>query len=524
MTDILLPPWLNIASTVFSYRDSTGVSASPFNGAIRTAARGGDKLAASLQFTATGGSSSQVERAALIRFLMQLRGKQNRAYLYDPGYRQRGSFSAPELLTNNTFSNGTSGWNAAGGASIAVTDRVMRVTRGSSASSPRFNRSSIATTALAPYCMRAFIYDGRSSAAPSVLAFVEDGTLASQTIGPGLASAVFVSPTTSFAVAVVDGQTTGVAGDYFEVPYVSLARCALVDAGVNLFTRSDELNDAVWIKIEATVTANATVAPDGSSTADDVVDNGVNAEHTVFSTTTVASAAADVQFSIPVKARSRNFCRLDLADGTTIAEQYFDISAGTVGSGTTGASWTNRRAFISSLGNGWYLCTVLARKPAGATSLSVGVKPANSDGGATYAGSSTAAIAVWRATASLSGVPARLKQTTSAAAPNGENQNGSSLHLKGLPASTSNLLLPGDVIEVIGGRGSELKIVTAPLHSDAAGLGHLQFEPPMRSSPVDNAAVIVNQPFGRFIFAGDLPQWSTEPGIITTASADFEEV
>jgi hypothetical protein len=29
---------------------------------------------------------------------------------------------------------------------------------------------------------------------------------------------------------------------------------------------------------------------------------------------------------------------------------------------------------------------------------------------------------------------------------------------------------------------------------------------------------------GRFLFVGEFPEWSNEPGIFTNASADFEEV
>lgn len=524
MADILLPPWLSIANTVFSVRDFTGVSASPFNGVTRTADLGGTRLRAALEMTACGGSSTLVERGALMSFLTKLRGKQNRAYLFDPGYRQRGSFPGPELLTNNTFSNGTTGYGTGGGASITVHDRMLRTVRTSSAGSTRFNRSSIATTAYAPYSMRAFIYDG--PVASNARAFLQDtsGTLATQVAGPGLASTLLVTPETSVAIAVVAG-VQGVAGEYWDVPYVSLARCALVDAGVNLLSRSDEFDNAVWTKSAATIGANALVAPDGTTTADTLIDTAVNTIHFVQSTFTVGASAADIQFSVAVQAAGRNFVTLQLGDGTTTTSQCFNLSTGAVGTtAATGATWANLRSFIAPLGSGWYRCTIVARKTGAATTITPTIFAANTDGGTTYTGSATAAITLWRATASSSGVPARLRQTTSASVPNGDSQLSGAVFLKGLPVSTNGLLLPGDVIEVTGGRGSEIKIVTASLNSDASGLGHLQFEPPIRVTPSDNAMVHINQPFGRFIFSGDMPEWSTDPGIITRASTEFEEV
>jgi hypothetical protein len=106
---------------------------------------------------------------------------------------------------------------------------------------------------------------------------------------------------------------------------------------------------------------------------------------------------------------------------------------------------------------------------------------------------------------------------------NGASQTGSALNVDQLPVSTNGLLLMGDQFEVITSRGSELKRVTAPLNSNSSGQGYLMFEPPLRGSPADNAAVIIHQPMMRGIFVGEFPEWINEPGIITTASAEFEE-
>jgi hypothetical protein len=115
-----------------------------------------------------------------------------------------------------------------------------------------------------------------------------------------------------------------------------------------------------------------------------------------------------------------------------------------------------------------------------------------------------------------------LVQTTTTAT-SGTAQTGNGLHIKGLPASTNGLLLPNDEFEIITALGSELKITQAALNSDAAGLGYLQFGPPIRGVLADNAPVIVHEPMGYFMFAGDAVGWDHDPAIITTASAEFEE-
>ena len=40
---------------------------------------------------------------------------------------------------------------------------------------------------------------------------------------------------------------------------------------------------------------------------------------------------------------------------------------------------------------------------------------------------------------------------------------------------------------------------------------------------IDNAAVVIYRPMGRFVYSGSGYEWPTEPGIFTSTSFDFEE-
>lgn len=110
---------------------------------------------------------------------------------------------------------------------------------------------------------------------------------------------------------------------------------------------------------------------------------------------------------------------------------------------------------------------------------------------------------------------------------NGASQTGSALLLKYLPISTDDLLVAGDQFEVLttsnGVLGSEWKIVTASLHSDASGFGYLRFEPALRGSVADSAPVILNNPMGRFVLRSGNPEWSNDPGVFTRSSLEFDE-
>ena len=72
----------------------------------------------------------------------------------------------------------------------------------------------------------------------------------------------------------------------------------------------------------------------------------------------------------------------------------------------------------------------------------------------------------------------------------GAGQVGSTLLTDGWPANQSGVLLPGDYYGVNG----ELKIVTAVIPTDSGGNATISFEPPLRSSPPDNAAIVTSSP------------------------------
>ena len=145
-----------------------------------------------------------------------------------------------------------------------------------------------------------------------------------------------------------------------------------------------------------------------------------------------------------------------------------------------------------------------------------------SDGGGSYAGNTSNGMYIWRAGCAVSSLPFQPSQSV-ATSVEGSSQTGSGIHVKGLPASTAGLLLAGDWVEIITSQGSELKMVTASLDSDAAGLGYLQFAPALRGTVADNAAIIVHRPMGRFISTADAIEYLDEPGIVSTSSFEFEE-
>lgn len=504
MAEVLLPPWIIPEQESHEWLDE-GSSVFPAAFAPGIAQRqsfGGLRLKMSRRHTVRA-----EEKAQLLSVLQATRGRFN-ALRTKVHFAPRGSFPATELLSNNTFASGTTGWSAGADASISAQDRVLRVLRVANASDGAAfaTAPTVSTVQYAPYMWRIFVsaVRGTVNAGATVggnAVAVSGSSLADVSASLGLSTVPFLATATSGVSCFADnlGALASVAGEYYDVSYASLSRCGLVDNGANMLLRSDEFGNASWTKSACSVGADAATAPDGTSTADSIIEDGTTAFHYAQQGLTVPSSAADYCICVAARASTRNFCFISLIESTGPSNitQYFNLTGGgSVGaSGSTGSNWTNRRAFTVNLGNTYVLCCLIGRKTNAATSLTVQIGGASADGTGSYLGvNGNPAIVVWRATAAQSSVPTRLVQTTSAAS-TGISQTGNALYVKGLPASTNGLLLPGDYFEING----EIKQTTAALNSDAAQLGYLQFEPALVRSPSDNDPINITDPMGKFL-------------------------
>jgi hypothetical protein len=529
VSDVLMPLNLRHARTSVRYLDSSGISKGMFGGQTIVAARGGDRLGLTLEMTKHGGRTTAglMERAQLRSWLASLRGRQNAVFAQDKSRQRRGSFPTGELLANNTFSNGTTGWSAGTDWTLSAADQSLRVSRTAFTTAGIAVQSAAVTlTAYAPYAIRYMLRQGtKSSFSVGHGGGYSGVTNLTTSTSYGMYTDAAVVSNTSVTPIIYLSDTSGwMAGDYLLIPYISLSRCALVDGGGNQLLRSDEFDNAAWTKTNTTVSANTglTAAPDGTATADNLVETTATGVHSVSQGVTLTSGAQDVAYSVALKANGRPYCWLQLSHGTGSTFCFFNLTTGVVGTVSTGSGWSSLRTFSADRGNGWFQFSMVVRKTSSDTAITAQHGNASADGTSSYTGSTSSGLFSWRATFRTSSVPSRLTATTSANMPAGP-QTGSGLYLKGLPANATGLLEIDDQVEIVTALGSELKIVTARLNSDGAGLGFLQFEPPIRTSPALDAPVIVNQPFGRFLFSGDAVGFDSEPGIWTTASAEFEE-
>lgn len=153
----------------------------------------------------------------------------------------------------------------------------------------------------------------------------------------------------------------------------------------NLLTYPSAFDNSAWTKQLVTITANTAVAPNGMMTADKVVETASAGEHSVYQAVTVLNATA-YTISVYAKAAERNWLLVNFFTGGSF-RNYFNLSNGTLGGAASGCTNT-----ITSLGNGWYLCTVT--KTTAATTLEVNVQPTTGDGTFSYTGDGTSGILV----------------------------------------------------------------------------------------------------------------------------------
>jgi hypothetical protein len=158
----------------------------------------------------------------------------------------------------------------------------------------------------------------------------------------------------------------------------------------NLLTYSDDFSDAAWTKTRSSITANTIVAPDGTLTGDKLVENTDNNTHPVSQTQTL-SANTTYTLSVTLKAGERTRAVLQTANVANWAASVtttFDLSAGTVASGT-GA--------ITSLGNGWYRCSITATFGASSLAGGLNIIPVISGTTTSYTGDGFSGIYIWGA-------------------------------------------------------------------------------------------------------------------------------
>jgi hypothetical protein len=156
----------------------------------------------------------------------------------------------------------------------------------------------------------------------------------------------------------------------------------------NLFLYSEQFDNADWLKGSSSVTANttATTAPDGTYTADKLIEDATNNQHLIYKSS-IGTVSIGSVYTISCWAKSAERTQVSL---TAYGEGYtaFDLSSGTILQ--TGG---NSNVTITPYPNGWYRCSATITKTNTNASFFILIWNTTNS----YTGNGTSGIYIWGA-------------------------------------------------------------------------------------------------------------------------------
>lgn len=140
------------------------------------------------------------------------------------------------------------------------------------------------------------------------------------------------------------------------------------ESRTNVAPRSQEFTNSAWFKTGMTATDNVAVAPDGTTTAATLMDNGTNnIHHGLYQ---AQASRTDFTQSFFVKPNGNNYVNLRASTGST--SDWHTITFALIGDGSVTQSlagsnspYTNVKGTIIALANGWYRISMSGSRSAG---------------------------------------------------------------------------------------------------------------------------------------------------------------
>jgi len=175
--------------------------------------------------------------------------------------------------------------------------------------------------------------------------------------------------------------------------------------GVNLFLQSETFENASWTKTNSTVVADSIIASDGMTTADSLVDDSTNGEHSIEQSSVLSPQSA-LTVSVEARKGSQSFLLIkayETGNSSNRINVWFNLSDGSVASATNSGTATlaagriERRTIESNNDDIWYRCTATGIPSTSGTATTGVLQVTNVDLGTSYAGDSSAALFLWGA-------------------------------------------------------------------------------------------------------------------------------
>lgn len=165
----------------------------------------------------------------------------------------------------------------------------------------------------------------------------------------------------------------------------------------NLLQQSETFSNATWTKSATTLTANTTVAPNGTTTADTLIENTANSSHQIFQSITNVNGSTPYTAMIYVKENASRNVAIRIQDGAFTYGQVvvtYNLNTGALISQVA----TGNAVIVSTsatLTNGYYLIAVSFTINL-STSFRYDILMVNGTSNS-YTGDGTSSIVIWGA-------------------------------------------------------------------------------------------------------------------------------
>jgi hypothetical protein len=141
----------------------------------------------------------------------------------------------------------------------------------------------------------------------------------------------------------------------------------------NLFNYSQDFANAGWSKSNVTVTANTTTAPDGTTTASTA--QNTQASSYIFQSNLALSATTYTQ-SVYAKKNNNDWFAIYTSDqGANYSIAWFNLNTGIKGTASAVGNFSATSSTMTSVGNGWYRCSLTFTKPTTTATDSASIVP-----------------------------------------------------------------------------------------------------------------------------------------------------
>ena len=266
--------------------------------------------------------------------------------------------------------------------------------------------------------------------------------------------------------------------------------------GANLLKYTQQFDNAYWSKNGASITADATTAPDGTSTADKLVESAANADHNIERRTIAGDTGAAHTWSVYAKAAERSAIRVQLFGANTANSIYANanLSSGVISSSGASGAGVLQSAAISNVGDGWYRISVSGRVEPVDGGDFYAVRVAIINPSTVYLGDGTSGVYIWGA---------QFEQGSAASAYD--------------PYAT---LKAGDMI----GAGGQLVQVVADATAGADAVITASIRPALRAQVAAGSAVLWDKPTATFILTSPEVRVGYRPALGEEIALDFMEV